>query len=107
MRIGPMRERITLQREVDTADGAGGSTIGWADIATVYARVQPASGRERLASQQLQNSITHRVTIRSRGDISCATRILWGDRPLNIRSILNLDERKEFLTIEADEGVAT
>lgn len=112
--IGAMRERITLQREDRVSDGAGGSVPTWYDLATVFARVQPASGREsfasgreRFASQQLQNGITHKVTIRHRDDISGATRILWGTRYLNIRSILNLDERNRYFTIEADEGEGT
>ena len=84
-----------------------GYADSWADTATVWARIEPLSGRERLAAQRIEDTVTHRVTIRYRSGVSARQRIAFGVRVFNIRAVLDVDERNEWLELLCEEGVAT
>jgi len=62
--IGDMRHRITFQQPQKTADGYKGHTVQWQDVVTVWASVEPLSGREYFYSHQIKAEVTHRVRIR-------------------------------------------
>jgi len=98
--IGDMRHRITFQEPVKTPDGYKGHTVQWQDVVTVWASVEPLSGREYFYSHQIKAEVTHRVRIRYRTDITIKMRAkLSEDRALEIESILDLKERRETLEI--------
>ena len=107
LHAGSLREPITIQRKVSVSDGMGGQAISWIDLATVRAHVKPLSGREALQAMQLQASITHRVYIRYRADLLPSDRLVMRGQPLQIRAILNMEMRNQWLEVSADSGVAT
>jgi SPP1 family predicted phage head-tail adaptor len=104
---GSLRETITVQRQVSQSDGMGGQAIQWEELFTTRAQVKPLSGREALQAMQLQASITHRIYIRYRADLTPADRILLRGLPLQIRAILNMEMRNQWLELSCDQGVAT
>jgi SPP1 family predicted phage head-tail adaptor len=108
MPIGTMRHRIALQNSTPSGDSRGGSSLSWATADTVWAEVKPLSGSEALRGMEMQDRITHRITIRFRDDITinAKSRVLWGSRIFNIRSVRNIDERGKYIVMSADEGVA-
>lgn len=109
MRAGKLRHRITIQSESETADGAGGYGLAWTDLATVWASVEPLSGRELRQADQVQDETTHQVTIRYRSDVVPIGkyRISFGTRRFNVTSVINPDERNVSLTLMCEEGVPT
>lgn len=107
--IGNRDQRITLQAFTRTADGVGGYTSAWANIAqnpTVWASVRPASAREALASDRVGASSLYVFTIRNRDDLNEADRIVWRSENYNVRSIRRRGGREMYLEIEAERGVA-
>jgi len=98
-RIGDMRHRITFQKPVETPDGYKGHTVSWQDMITVWASVEPLTGREYFYSHQIKAEVTHRVKIRYRADITTEMRAKFGERVLEIESIIDLKERHEVLEI--------
>ena len=104
--IGEMRERVTIQTATLQADSIGGATPSWSDVDTVWARVEPLSGSEGEAQDQLQSSQLYRITIRYRNDITAAHRITWRGTAMNIRALANPDERRHFLEMRCESGVA-
>jgi len=107
--IGTLRHRITFEQETRADDGGGGSASTWANIfgiPTVWARVEPLSGREVLFGQQMQASVTHRITLRHKPEVTEAMRINFGGRLFNIRSIRHIEERDRWTELLAEEGVA-
>jgi SPP1 family predicted phage head-tail adaptor len=99
MKAGDLRHRVTLQQPV-----AGSNTIGeivntWADVATVWAAVEPATGSWYYAGQQAESKVDGRVRIRYRSDVLPTWRIKFGDRYLTIVSILNPNERNKETVI--------
>ena len=108
--IGELRHRLTIQAENPSADAAGGQADPWASpvtVATVWGRVEPLTGGERLRAMQLEDRVTHRVTIRYRDAITAKQRLVFGQRVFNIRAVLNLGERSRWLELLCEEGVAT
>lgn len=102
-----LRQRLTLQQQQNTADGAGGVTRSWQDLATLWAEVIPLHGREAPDAQKLTAFATHRITMRYRNDVSADKRFLLGSRALNIRTVKDIGERHRLLEILAEEGAPT
>lgn len=107
--VGQLRELVTLQQEAaPTADGGGGYTQPWTNVqADIPARVEPAQAREELLGQKLAAVASHAVTIRFLDGVTAGMRLLHGSVVLNIRSVLDLEARGEFLLLACEEGVAT
>jgi SPP1 family predicted phage head-tail adaptor len=101
-----LRHTATLQREQRVPDGGGGYALSWIAVVTLRVEVEPLSGRERLHAGQLESSVTHRVTARWRSGITAGMRLLFRSRPLNIRTVINIEERDRWLELMCEEGVA-
>lgn len=110
MNIADLNKRITIQYEVKTADGMGGFTVVWTDLMSIWAAIWPVSAKEIVQSMQPVMEITHRIRVRyQRTDIKPQYRIKFtdtvkGDRYFNIISIINPNERQEWLDILAKEA---
>lgn len=108
-RIGALDERVTLQAYTQVADGGGGFTKTWANLAsvpTVWAHVKPASGREALEDGRTNAESLNVFTIRNRSDIDEKTRIVWRGDNYNIRQIKRASRREMYLEIVAEFGAA-
>lgn len=106
--IGKLDQRITLQRSADTADGIGGMTKAWADFATtpsVWSHVKPRLGREGMAEGRMSATSLATFTIRYRADVSELDRILWNGEPWNIRRVMRVSQRQQYMDIDAERGV--
>lgn len=101
--IAGMRERVTLQSPMRSADGAGGADVSWTDAATVWAKVEEGAGSERLTGERLAARAALTLTIRHRAGLTTEMRALWNARVLNIRAVRDRDGRKRFLTLECEE----
>jgi len=104
---GQLREPLTIQRKFAVSDGIGGQTISWITLGSTRGDVRPVSGREALQAMQLQASVTHRIYIRYRSDITAADRLTMRGQPLQIRSVVNIEMRNRWLELSCDSGVAT
>ena len=98
-KIGDLRHRITFQKPVKVPDGYKGHTVTWQDVITVWASVEPLSGREYFYAHQITAEVTHRVRIRYNEKVITEMRIKYEDRILTIESIIDLKERREFQEI--------
>lgn len=103
---GKLRNKISLEREVVTPDGFGGSSHVWVEIKTFRAYIKPVSGSERLHSQRLEASMSHKVFIRYNNDIMPTDRINYNGRFFQIRAVINIEERNKWLELVCEEGVA-
>ena len=110
VRIGELRHRLIVQAERAVDDGGGGRSDPWADpvtVATVWGKIEPLSGGERLRAMQVQDRLSHRIVIRHRSGITAAMRIVFARRAFNIRAVIDVGERGRFLELLCEEGVAT
>lgn len=104
MRLGPLRNRINIQSRVSGVDAFGEESQAWTTIATVWASVEPLSGRELLSSQQIQGETTHRIRMRYLSGVTVGSRVLFNLRPFDVRSVINKNESGAFLELLCTEG---
>lgn len=84
MKVGKLRHRVRLQRQVDHEDSSGEIVRMWEDIdladssgdGKVAAAIEPLSGREYVAAQQVNAEASVRITIRWRPNIEATTRVV-------------------------------
>lgn len=99
MRAGRLRHRVALQRATETANSFNEPVVSWSTLATVWGAVEPISGKEFFAAQQVQSSVSHRITVRYYAGLTTKDRVLWtdpstsGQRIFDINAILDRDER--------------
>jgi SPP1 family predicted phage head-tail adaptor len=102
-----LNRRITIEQPVNSGDGAGGATVSWSDVATLFANIEPQRGSFSSNGFREQSEITHRVTIRYLAGLSSKMRVKYGSRYFNIRAIVNEDEKNERLILICQEGAGT
>ena len=103
--IGELDERAVLEVETRTPDGAGGVTLGWKPVATLWAARRPLSGSESFDADRTRGRIDTEIIIRYRFGVSPAMRFRIGARAFEIQSVLENSGRRRFLrclTIERD-----
>jgi len=107
LRAGRLRHRLVLQSKTYTDDAYGSdSIVGWTTEATVWGAIEPLSGRELFAQEQIQAEAQVRIVIRYRGSIDTTWRITNGGLYYDIVSIINHDTRDRMLTILCRQGVS-
>lgn len=106
---GKMRHRITFQQFSGEVDGYGdplqSDDASWEVVATVWAAIDPISGREFYAAEQSQSEVSHKVRCRYLAGLDTAMRIVKGPRKFKIISIIDWEERHESLLIMCKELV--
>lgn len=106
MRIGRLRHRVTIQQYTTTDNEYGEPVPTWADVATVWASVEPLSGNERMIAQQRNASLTHKVVIRYLAGVTAEMRVKFGDRYFAIvEPPMNIDERDREMHLMCVEGL--
>lgn len=104
MRAGKTNERITIRQYSLVADGAGGQTKSYSDLATVWADVRAGNGTERFDEERTNATAIVKFIIRNRRDIDERMRIVWRGVNYNIRGIMDEGPRDLYLTISAERG---
>lgn len=106
---GKMRHRITFQSftglQDDYGDPLQSDDSNWENTATLWAAIDPISGREFYAAEQSQSEVSHKIRCRYRSGLTTAMRIKYGKRIFQIVSIIDWEERHESLLIMCKELV--
>ena len=104
---GKMRHRITFQRFSGALDDFGdplqADAANWTDVATMWAAIDPISGREFYAAEQSQSEVSHKIRCRYRTVLDTAMRITYGKRRFKIISLIDWEERHESLLLMCKE----
>jgi len=103
MRIGLLRHRVTIQRLSKYQNEMGEEEPKWTNVATRWASIEPISGREYFAAQQINAEITHRVKMRYLEEMGSTMRLLCGTRIFQIEVLINVEERNQLLIILCTE----
>ncbi len=101
--IGRLRQRVRLEASVVTPTEGGAALASWMAVATLWAEVVPLSGDELVESDRRQGRVTHRVSLRYRGDVTTSHRLVLGTRILDIRSVMTPDGRRRHLICLCEE----
>jgi len=109
VRPGQLDQRIAIQDFTLAADGGGGLTKAWADLATdpdVWASVKAGGGGESTTEDRTNATAMTTFVIRNRSDIDERMRIVWEGLDYNIRHVMREGSRAMYLTILAERGVS-
>lgn len=107
MRAGRLRHRVTIEQPTTTQDPNTGEQVpGWAAVATVWASVEPLSAREFIAAGAGQSSVSARVMMRYRSDVTAGMRLTYRGKVYNIKGVLpDPESGLEWLTLPVSQGV--
>jgi SPP1 family predicted phage head-tail adaptor len=100
---GDLRIELVLEQAQRTDDGAGGFVEQWIEVGLVFARIEPASAKDRFGAGQTLEDISHRITIRHRADAVSGMRLRRGARVFAILTVHDPDETGRYLVIRARE----
>lgn len=106
MNPGILRHRITIQKYGPVENSIGEKTVGYQDDYSVWAKIEPISGRDRERLGKSETEVSHKVLIRYRTGITPANRIVYNGRIFDIIVPINNGELNKTLTIfcmERDE----
>lgn len=108
MRAGSLDKKITIQKLGDAVDGFGGIIEGgYQDFATVWASINPVTGKEVFLSNTDFSTVSHKIKIRYLAGVDASMRIVWNDRVFEIKYFINYQEANreiEFLCEEQING---
>lgn len=93
MRAGTLTERVTIQETTQTQDGDGGIVDSWADVATVWAAVEPLTGREFFDAAKVNAEVSSRIRIRALSGIVPKMRAVHGSDIYDIHAVMDVDSR--------------
>lgn len=79
MRTGPLNKRVRIQRRVETQNEFKETLISYQDMdgGEVWAAIEPLSGRDYFAAQQLSSDVSTKIRIRHRDDVNRKMRVLY------------------------------
>jgi len=93
--------RLSLEAPVETADGAGGVTRSFAQIARVWAEVTPLSAGETMSADAHGARVTHRITIRAGRAVTNRHRFTEDGRAYRVIAARDSDDRRlTLITVE-------
>lgn len=108
--IGAFRHVMVLQQAVLAADGAGGFTRAWQDVAAapeIRAAVLSMTRGTAARHDRREAEATYKLRARYRGDITPAMRLLWQGRAMEIVSVGDPDGAMRWVDITVAESGET
>lgn len=105
MDIGRTNKRVSFCKFVEEKNEMNQTTQVLKKIRTVWASVEPKSGREYIEAEKEHPELTHIITTRYMEDVTPDMFIQYRDRLFNIRSIRNIRENNEMLEMSCTEKI--
>jgi len=99
MNAGDLRHSIIIQIPQRVKNSIGEWYDSWTTWATVYAAIEPLSGKRYMEGKQANSDVTGIVRIRYRAGVIPTMRLLYGSRILQIVSIVDSKEKHEEIQI--------
>jgi head-tail adaptor len=101
---GTLRERVTLERQVEARTAMGLAAGEWEPLFSCPASIVPetAAGAE-VEGQSLSAMPRFRVTIRSRCGVAVGQRVLWCGRRLMVRQVVDDPRTRDRIAMRCEE----
>ena len=109
---GLAKHRVIIESFTPTPDDYGGRSVAWSTLLTAWAIVEPLSGREVFAYEQLQSQVNYRFTLRFNAALTDTQvvgkyRVNYDSRVFDIKYVRNIIEADKFMELYAQEGSGT
>jgi SPP1 family predicted phage head-tail adaptor len=100
---GALRTELSLQAVATAADGLGGFSEEWNELATVFGHIEPLAADSRFGAGQTLETVTHRITLRHRPDVTSGMRLSRQSRVFEIVTVHDPDETGRYLVCRVRE----
>lgn len=100
---GQFKSLLSLQENRPTFDDTGGYHEHWAEITTLWGRIEPQKSGSQAFAQQAIPHVSHLITIRYRGDIATPMRLVRGERVFTVLGLFDPDESQRYLVCSVRE----
>lgn len=87
MEAGELRHRLVIEAPEYTRNNDGEAVITWTPINTVWGKITPIGGQEKLLAESLKSALTHNVLLRRAGCLASNMRLRFGSRIFEIIEI--------------------
>lgn len=94
---------MTIQEKSVAQNTTGEEVITWADVATVWAAVEPLRGSEFAELERAGAQVTTRIVMRYRSGILPEMRVVFGTHVYDVRSVVHVEERGRELQLMCRE----
>lgn len=109
MRSGRLKHLITLEQPVLTSDGMGGNTTTWTRVMQFWGSISPVRSNSRnqefLDARRMEGETLHVVLARYDSRFLIKYRLDYQGRKLNIRTVINLEERNRMVEMLCTEEI--
>lgn len=100
MNAGKLDQRVTLQELQGGVDELGQPLPDtWADVATLWAAVEPLQGREYIAAGAMVSAVETRIRLRYRQGVTSAMRVVHGATVYGIQSVIHIRSNRRELQL--------
>ena len=89
MNAGQLDQRVTVERLQQGQDELGQPVTTWTALYTIWAAVEPLTGREYIAATAAVSEVTTRICLRYRPGITPADRVNHEGRVYGITSVID------------------
>lgn len=100
---GALRHCLVLEQLARTEAEGGGFTESWIEVAELSAALRPVGGSESVEADRLAGRVTHEIGLRYRQGVQPAMRFRKGARLFHILTVIDVEERKSWLTCLCEE----
>lgn len=104
LNAGKLIHKVSFQEQDLTPNMRGGGVVKWVEVANLWCFVKPVSANESMQLMRLNARTTHKIYTRYRTDLNESMKVVFNNREMQIRGIINIEERNMWLEISAEEG---
>lgn len=100
---GRFNRQLTIENEIETSDGCGGTLSHYQAQDTVWAHICPLSAGNKTRADNAVTEISHRILVRFRSNISPKTRFVTGSRRFHVEAARDPDETRRYIECDCVE----
>jgi len=100
---GRFNRQLTIENQVEIADGCGGYVSRYEAQDTVWAHICPVGSSRQTRAESSNIEISHRIFVRFRPNISKTTRFASGSRRFEVRAFRDPDETRRYIECDCVE----
>lgn len=106
---GMLKEVVAIQAKTRIADGMGGFTVTWANVAGAPTRamIDAAPGSERWGFMRQVPGNTYKMVTRYFAGATAAQRVLWDGKEYGVLGVVKSPEQGEWLEWRLSDGAAS
>ena len=95
--------RVSLKSLTTTIGDGGRKTESYTPIATIWAAIEPAHHAPQFRGGKTVFPVSHEITTRYSQSYEAARQIIFGTRVFQVRSKINVGEKKQYLVFRCEE----